>query len=69
MICSDIAVASVSGDDSVNEFPRYPGTVMTTFDCECAQADCDATVERTIASFPAISGVQPAVLAHGHILN
>lgn len=50
-------------------FPRDPATIVKTFDCECAQPGCDATVERTIANFPASTEVQPAILAHGHALT
>jgi hypothetical protein len=50
-------------------FPRDPATIVKEFDCECAQPDCDAMVDRAIASFPDIGHAQPTILADGHTLD
>jgi hypothetical protein len=48
-------------------FPHDPATIVKEFDCECAHPHCDATVERTIASFAAVpDDSSPPILADGH---
>jgi hypothetical protein len=47
---------------------RDVSRTVCEFDCECARSGCDATVERTIASFPAGSVAKHPILADGHAL-
>jgi hypothetical protein len=52
---------------AVSWYPRDASAIVKEFDCECARPGCDAVVERTIGSFPAVPGESSAlILAAGH---